>query len=96
MGCIVAVIVAGILVNLDVISVGTFGLVAFGSVIWLHVGACLYFRYGFLNFFYHGLMGWHRPDKYARFSDGCSIHSRCRYCKKEIMQDSQGNWFTFE
>lgn len=21
--------------------------------------------------------------------------NRCRYCKKEIMQDSQGNWFIY-
>ena len=25
--------------------------------------------------------------------DGCSKHNHCKYCGKEIMQDSQGNWF---
>ena len=39
------------------------------------------------NFF-----GWHKPDKVGYF-DGCSLHSRCRFCGEEIMQDSQGNWF---
>lgn len=41
---------------------------------------------------FHDIMGWHEPDD-STFFDGCSVHSRCRYCKKEIMQDSQGNWF---
>lgn len=41
---------------------------------------------------FHDIMGWHYPDDSSSF-DGCSVHSRCRYCKKEIMQDSQGNWF---
>ena len=27
---------------------------------------------------------------------GCSMYSYCRFCHKEIMQDSQGNWFTFD
>lgn len=44
------------------------------------------------NWFFHDILGWHMPDKKASF-DGCSIHSHCRYCEKEIMQDSQGNWF---
>ena len=41
---------------------------------------------------FHDIMGWHYPDDSSSF-DGCSVHSHCRYCKKEIMQDSQGNWF---
>ena len=41
---------------------------------------------------FHDIMSWHYPDDSSSF-DGCSVHSRCRYCKKEIMQDSQGNWF---
>jgi len=39
-------------------------------------------------------MGWHLPDAVKSF-DGCSVHSRCRWCKREVMQDSHGNWFTF-
>lgn len=36
--------------------------------------------------------GTHFPSKDG-FFDGCSIHSKCRKCGKEIMQDGQGNWF---
>lgn len=45
------------------------------------------------------VIGWHngnlptaRKGRYARF-DGCSVHRRCSRCKREVMQDSQGNWF---
>lgn len=44
--------------------------------------------------FCHDILGWHKPDDTHEF-DGCSEHSHCRFCGKEIMQDSQGNWFTF-
>lgn len=50
--------------------------------------------YKALNWLCHDLMGWHKPDEHNEF-DGCSIHSHCRFCGKAIMQDSQGNWFTF-
>ena len=48
-----------------------------------------------LAWMYHDIMGWHMPDN-SYFEDGCSVHSHCRICKKEVMQDSQGNWFTFD
>lgn len=40
-------------------------------------------------------MGWHRPvkDPNKQYFDGASHHSTCRYCGKDIMQDSQGGWF---
>ena len=38
------------------------------------------------------ILGWHRPSNEIGH-DGCSFHSVCKYCGKEIMQDSQGNWF---
>jgi hypothetical protein len=25
--------------------------------------------------------------------DGCSFHAKCSKCGKEVMKDSQGNWF---
>ena len=41
-------------------------------------------------------MNWHRPKESEENSfDGCSEHNHCKFCGKEIMQDSQGNWFTF-
>lgn len=48
-----------------------------------------------MTWFYHGLLGWHKPDGKMSF-DGANICSRCRFCGKKIMQDSQGNWFTYE
>jgi hypothetical protein len=39
------------------------------------------------------VLKWHSPDKKPRSFDGMSVHSVCKYCNKEIMQDSQGGWF---
>lgn len=41
---------------------------------------------------YHHILGWHIPSDEELF-DGCNFHSTCRICGKEIIQDSQGNWF---
>lgn len=56
------------------------------------IGEIVYLFTGFGKRLYHDLMGWHQPDN-SRSFDGCSEHSRCKYCGKEIMQDGQGNWF---
>lgn len=40
------------------------------------------------------VLGWHKPKRNIGF-DGCSLHSICKYCGKNIMQDSQGNWFDY-
>ena len=39
-----------------------------------------------------GWLGWHRPgpDVTPR---GINLHARCARCGREIMRDSQGNWF---
>lgn len=52
-----------------------------------------YFKLGWFKFFYHDILGWHVPDDSEQWSDGCSQHAKCRHCGREIMQDSQGNWF---
>jgi len=39
------------------------------------------------------VMGWHDGSGGKRSFDGCSIHATCSRCGKEVMQDSQGNWF---
>lgn len=63
-------------------------------LIW--VPGIVYLLTGHPKFIYHDILGWHEPDKNAKiWSDGCSSHCRCKHCGKEIMQDSQGNWFTF-
>lgn len=59
-----------------------------GGLIWLAHP----FKLG--TWFFHDILGWHKPNGELTF-DGLSEHSHCRFCNKEIMQDSQGNWFTF-
>lgn len=54
----------------------------------------LIYPFNFGVWLFHDIMGWHLPDE-TEFFDGCSEHSHCRFCKAEIMQDSQGNWFKF-
>lgn len=34
---------------------------------------------------------WHKPKKMQVL--GVNIHSECEYCGKQILRDSQGNWF---
>ena len=52
----------------------------------------LYLKRGIGKGFYHDILKWHKPDDSESFN-GCSSCSICKYCGKEIMQDSQGNWF---
>jgi hypothetical protein len=52
----------------------------------------LYEKFGWFKWFYHDILGWHKPTDEKEF-DGCNTCSHCKYCGKEIMQDSQGNWF---
>lgn len=47
----------------------------------------------FFKQLYHNIMGWHLPSDEPQKFDGCSFHARCKICGKEIMQDSQGNWY---
>ncbi len=54
--------------------------------------AIIYLLTGFGKRFYHDVLGWHKPSNEQGY-DGCSFTARCKYCGKEIMQDSQGNWF---
>ena len=37
-------------------------------------------------------MGWHLTPKAQGF-DGCSFTGICPRCDRNVMQDSQGNWF---
>lgn len=55
----------------------------------------MYLAFGWFAFFYHDVLGWHMPmDGAEQWHDGCSMHAVCKHCGKEILQDSQGNWFT--
>lgn len=93
MGALLIAIIVGLLFYFDVVTTGMFLCAVFGSVAWMYTAAGLYFKFGFLKFFYHDLLGWHRPSESPVWSDGCSDHAVCKYCGKDIMQDSQGNWF---
>ena len=54
----------------------------------------LYKKHGWFKPFFHDVLLWHEPDQIQGYDfDGCSMHCICRYCKKDIMLDSQGNWF---
>lgn len=93
MGCLLVTILALVLGYANVIGAVAVMSMIFGSLIWSFLAAGLYFKFGFLKFFYHGLLGWHTPLEGPESYDGLSYHARCKYCSKEIMQDSQGNWF---
>lgn len=47
-----------------------------------------------MTWFYHDILGWHEPVEEKTFN-GCSVCSRCKFCGKKIMMDSQGNWFQY-
>lgn len=93
MEAFVICVVAGILCAAGVISHYIFLAVCVSSVVLMYACVWLYCKFGFLKSYYHDILGWHRPDDSPQQSDGCSIHSKCKYCGKDIMQDSQGNWF---
>ena len=93
MEALVIGIIAGILYLTNVIPVGAFLGIILAGIVFMCAGVGLYFKFGFLKFYYHGVLGWHRPDGSPKWSDGLSTHSKCKYCGKDIMQDSQGNWF---
>ncbi len=70
--------------------------IIFGFIIFLilwYTLPLLYLTFGWFHFWFHGVMRWHQPDDSPEWSDGCSTHSKCKWCGKDIMQDSQGNWF---
>ena len=96
MGCIIVSVIAAALLYFDIITVNVYLIVSICSLAWVYIGAGLYSAFGFLKFFYHDFLHWHRPYDSSQWSDGCSDHAICKYCEKDIIQDSQGNWFTFK
>ena len=69
------------------------GVIGIPSILILIISP-FYFKFGIGKCLLHDIMHWHLPNETSSF-DGCSNHSYCKFCNKEIMQDSQGNWFTF-
>lgn len=56
------------------------------------IGATMYIKLGWFRRLFHDIFHWHRPNERVLW-DGCSFCSVCKYCKKPIKRDSQGNWF---
>ena len=54
----------------------------------------LYTHCGFFKRFFHDGLHWHEPT--TIWFDGFKVHSICKHCSKEIMRDSQGNWFLYK
>lgn len=42
--------------------------------------------------FFCKYLGWHKEPKDIRI-EGVNFKGKCPRCGKEVMQDSQGNWF---
>lgn len=93
MGVLIITLIAGALYYCNIITATIFTVAVLVSLVWTYVGAGLYFLFGFFKFFYHDFLWWHTPDDSPQWSDGCSEHATCKYCGKDIMRDSQGNWF---
>ena len=58
----------------------------------IYIPVLLYFKFDWFKYFYHDVLGWHRPIESQDY-DGCSFTSKCKHCGKDIMQDGQGDWF---
>ena len=77
-------------------SIGIIILIVVGSILALFLlFAFLYLAFGWNKWLFHNLLGWHKPIK-ENTLNGTNIISKCKYCGKEIAQDSQGNWFEVE
>lgn len=64
------------------------------TMTFIFVCSPLYLRFGWLRWFYHDILGWHMPGAFTPIIyDGCSFHSKCKYCGKDIRQDGQGKWY---
>lgn len=89
-------IISAIVYALGIITKGHFAvwtIIGTSALVIDFICYIIYTKTGFLRFYYHDILGWHKPDKKPLYYDGCSVHATCKFCGKEIMQDSQGNWF---
>jgi hypothetical protein len=73
------------------VNVGLRILLVIGSILFVMVSWHIR-PFKALNWLFHDILGWHRPGG-DYFFDGANVHAHCRICGKEIIQDSQGNWF---
>lgn len=69
-------------------------IIVFVLLVLFLLSSLLYLKFGWFKRLFHDLMEWHTPDKEKeQYYDNLSLHATCKYCGKDIMQDSQGNWF---
>lgn len=66
-------------------------IIAMSYVVFLSA-SIVYCCTGVFKKFYHDILGWHQPIN-KQGAIGCIFTSKCKHCGKDIMQDSQGNWF---
>ena len=65
-----------------------------GAILLFSLAAITYYAFGWFGWYFHDRLGWHIPDHRKGMTyDGINIYASCKRCRKEIMQDSQGNWF---
>ena len=63
-------------------------------LLWLSGTIWCVHPYKAMTWFYHDILGWHEPIEEKTFNR-YSVCSRCKFCGKKIMMDSQGNWFQY-
>lgn len=50
----------------------------------------IYIKTGKFKHWYHDILEWHEPDESPKWSDGCSLHCRCKYCGKKYYARQSG------
>ena len=71
-----------------------FCMIVVGLAFLFLITAGLYQFFGWFKSFFHDFLKWHVPAPGAKqWYDGINVHSYCKYCGAEIIQDGNGNWF---
>lgn len=70
------------------------GLCILVAMILFYIASVIWYArpYKALTWLFHDIFGWHVPGDKLWYGD-FAVHSYCRICGREIIQDSQGNWF---
>lgn len=76
------------------IILGFLTLILLGSYTLLIICQPLYHRFGCGKRIYHNLLGWHLPIENKQEWKG-TLCSKCKYCSRDIYQDSRGIWTSY-
>ena len=60
-----------------------------------HLIPAILFTLGYLQESSCRKRGWHTPGGGATFN-GCSVASKCKFCKQRILRASNGDWFAVQ